>query len=197
MGIPFTSRDTSDMPPRPSQGKQINKPQAVMPEEMGGNRWSYSGNIPKNEHLMMSGPLGQCDNPDCANCPPACKNKRHFHRALAVVRSVTDAIYFLHMLLLLRLAYVAPESRVVGAGDLVDEPKKIVVHYLRGYFLLDFFIVLPLPQVIILVVIPKYAGLSTANYAKNLLRITVLLQYVPHIIRFVPLLGGGLDVHKG
>ena len=46
-----------------------------------------------------------------------------------------------------RLAYVAPESRVVGADDLVDEPKKIAVHYLRGYFLLDFFVVLPLPQV--------------------------------------------------
>lgn len=46
-----------------------------------------------------------------------------------------------------RLAYVAPESLVVGAGDLVDHPKKIAVHYLRGYFLLDLFIVLPLPQV--------------------------------------------------
>nr|CAB3447976.1 unnamed protein product [Digitaria exilis] len=113
-----------------------------------------------------------------------------FATALAVVRSVTDAIYFLHMLLQFRLAYVAPESRVVGAGDLVDEPRKVAVHYLRGYFLLDFFVVLPLPQVMILLVIPKYVGLSGANYAKNLLRATVLLQYVPRIIRFVPLLDG-------
>ncbi|KAG2661908.1 probable cyclic nucleotide-gated ion channel 20, chloroplastic [Panicum virgatum] len=272
-GIPFTSRDTPDRLPRPSQGKPVSKPHAVMPEETGGNRWSYNGQVPKNEHLLMSGPLGQCDNPDCVNCPPACKNKRHFHRgsnaldnklhntisghvggwkkkiekilsnipimnphakvvqqwnqffviscliaifidplfffllsveqankcivlnwnfatALAVVRSVTDAIYFLHMLLQFRLAYVAPESRVVGAGDLVDEPKKVAVHYLRGYFSLDFFVVLPLPQVMILLVIPKYVGLSGANYAKNLLRATVLLQYVPRIIRFVPLLDG-------
>jgi len=36
---------------------------------------------------------------------------------------------------------------VVGAGDLVDEPKKIAVHYLRGYFALDVFVLLPLPQV--------------------------------------------------
>ena len=42
----------------------------------------------------------------------------------------------------------------------------------------------------ILLVIPKYVGLSGANYAKNLLRATVLLQYVPRIIRFVPLLDG-------
>ncbi|KAL6911566.1 hypothetical protein ACP4OV_000371 [Aristida adscensionis] len=269
-GITFTSRNTPDRPPRPSP---VSNPHAVMPEEIGGNSWSHSGHIPKNEHLMMSGPLGQCDNPDCVDCPPACKNKRHFHRgsnafdnkfhniiyghgggwkkkierllsfipimnphakavqqwnqffaiscliaifidplfffllsveknnkcivlnwhfatALAVVRSVTDSIYFLHMLLQFRLAYVAPESRVVGAGDLVDEPMKIAAHYFFGYFLLDFFVVLPLPQVMILVVIPKYVGLSGANYAKNLLRATVLLQYVPRIIRFVPLLGG-------
>lgn len=42
---------------------------------------------------------------------------------------------------------MAPESRVVGAGDLVDQPKKIALHYVRGYFLLDLFVVLPLPQV--------------------------------------------------
>lgn len=50
-------------------------------------------------------------------------------------------------LLQFRLAYISPESRVVGAGDLVDDPKKIVVHYLKGYFILDLFVVLPLPQV--------------------------------------------------
>lgn len=110
--------------------------------------------------------------------------------AITVVRSATDFIYFLHMLLQFRLAYVAPESRVVGAGDLVDQPKKIAMHYLRGYFLLDLFVVLPLPQVMILVVIPKYVGTSSANYAKNLLRFTVLLQYIPRIIRFLPLLAG-------
>jgi len=36
---------------------------------------------------------------------------------------------------------------VVGAGDLVDDPKKIAVRYLQSYFLLDLFVVLPLPQV--------------------------------------------------
>jgi len=46
-----------------------------------------------------------------------------------------------------RLAYVSPESRVVGAGDLVDHPKKIALHYLKGYFLFDLFVVFPLPQV--------------------------------------------------
>jgi cyclic nucleotide gated channel, plant len=46
------------------------------------------------------------------------------------------------------------------------------------------------PKVLILVVIPKYVGSSAANYAKNMLRATVLLQYIPRMFRFVPLLGG-------
>lgn len=46
-----------------------------------------------------------------------------------------------------RLAYVAPESTVVGAGELVDHPKKIAHNYIYGYFFIDLFVVLPLPQV--------------------------------------------------
>ncbi|MQL93920.1 hypothetical protein Taro_026571 [Colocasia esculenta] len=59
-----------------------------------------------------------------------------FAIAIAVVRSVTDFIYLLHMLLQFRLAYVSPESRVVGTGDFVIEPKKIALHYLRGQSML-------------------------------------------------------------
>uniref|UniRef100_A0A0R0IIL0 Cyclic nucleotide-binding domain-containing protein n=1 Tax=Glycine max TaxID=3847 RepID=A0A0R0IIL0_SOYBN len=64
-----------------------------------------------------------------------------------------------------RLAYVAPESRVVGAGELVDHPKKIALHYLRTSFVIDLFVVLPLPQIFILFVQPKHLGSSGANYA--------------------------------
>ncbi|XP_074587660.1 putative cyclic nucleotide-gated ion channel 20, chloroplastic [Curcuma longa] len=247
---------------------------AVTPEVFGVDDSSYGRDVMRNEHLLMSGPLGLCNNPDCTECPAAYKTKQAFPRSsisqdkklrdilygdnhswaekwvsrlnsyfpimnhhnkyvqqwnqffvisclvaifidplfffllsvkeeekcilfnwslatgIAVIRSVTDFIYLLHMLLQFRLAYVAPESRVVGAGDLVDQPKKIALNYLSGYFLLDLFVVLPLPQVMILVVIPAYVGPSAANFAKNLLRVTVLLQYIPRIIRFVPLLGG-------
>lgn len=46
-----------------------------------------------------------------------------------------------------RLAYVAPESRVVGTGVLVDLPSKIALNYLTGFFFIDFFAALPIPQV--------------------------------------------------
>lgn len=255
-------------------GKLHNRSQAVMPEVLGGGAFPDTNYVMRNEHLLMSGPLGLCNNPDCTECPAVYKAKRSHQKssvslekklhnilygdddrwvkkwisglnsyfpimnphtkvvqqwnkffviscliaifidplfffllsvqkndkcivfnwslatAIAVVRSLTDFIYLLHIILQFRLAYVAPESRVVGAGDLVDQPKKIALHYLCGYFLLDLFVVLPLPQVMILAVIPDYVGSSEANYAKNLLRVTVLLQYIPRIIRFLPLLGG-------
>jgi len=47
------------------------------------------------------------------------------------------------------LAYVSPESRVVGAGDLVDHPKKIAINYFKSYFFLDLFVVSPIPEVYI------------------------------------------------
>ncbi|PKI53439.1 hypothetical protein CRG98_026129, partial [Punica granatum] len=113
-----------------------------------------------------------------------------FTTTLVIFRSVTDFIYFLHILLQFRLAYVAPESRVVGAGDLVDHPKKIALNYLRGYFCVDLFVAIPLPQIMILLVIPQFKGISAANYAKNLLRAVVLVQYIPRLYRFLPMLAG-------
>ncbi|KAL3642268.1 hypothetical protein CASFOL_013083 [Castilleja foliolosa] len=107
---------------------------------------------------------------------------------IVVLRSMTDFIYFLHILLQFRLAYVAPESRVMGAGDLVDDPKKIACHYLFGCFILDLFVVLPLPQIIVLWLLPSTT--PGANNAKNLLRAAILIQYVPRLYRFLPLLAG-------
>ncbi|KAL5142791.1 putative cyclic nucleotide-gated ion channel 20, chloroplastic [Glycine soja] len=111
-------------------------------------------------------------------------------KVLVVVRTMNDVIYFLNILLQFRLAYVSPESTVVGAGDLVDHPKKIALHYLKGYFLFDLFVVFPLPQIMIFLVLPKHLGTSGANYAKNLLRAVILVQYIPKLFRILPLLIG-------
>nr|XP_009761447.1 PREDICTED: probable cyclic nucleotide-gated ion channel 20, chloroplastic isoform X2 [Nicotiana sylvestris] len=45
-------------------------------------------------------------------------------------------------------------------------------------------------QIIILLVLPKSIASSGANYAKNLLRAAILLQYIPRLYRFLPLLAG-------
>uniref|UniRef100_A0A2P2JKE0 Cyclic nucleotide-gated ion channel n=1 Tax=Rhizophora mucronata TaxID=61149 RepID=A0A2P2JKE0_RHIMU len=116
-------------------------------------------------------------------------------KTLVVFRSLTDFVYLLNMLLQFRLAYVAPESRVAGTGVLVDHPKEIAKNYLKGYFLIDLFIALPLPQIIVLAVLPNILGSSGANYAKNLLRAAVLVQYIPRLYRFLPLLVGQSPNH--
>ncbi|CAH9132343.1 unnamed protein product, partial [Cuscuta epithymum] len=107
--------------------------------------------------------------------------------AIVVLRSLTDFIYLIHMLLQFRLAFIAPESTVMGVGDLVDHPKEIALHYLKGRFSLDFFDVLPFPQIIVLLFL---RGSSSANYAKNLLLAAIFVQYVPRLYRFFHLLAG-------
>ncbi|KAI9087393.1 hypothetical protein K1719_030713 [Acacia pycnantha] len=108
--------------------------------------------------------------------------------ALVCVRSINDFVCFLNMLLQFRLAYVAPDSRAVGASDLVDHPKKIALHYLKSYFLVDLFAVFPLPQIMILFALPYHLSSSGANYAKNLLCLALLVQYIPRLCRFLPVI---------
>ena len=45
-------------------------------------------------------------------------------------------------------------------------------------------------QVVILLILPNSIGSSGANYAKNLLRLSFLVQYLPRLYRFLPLLVG-------
>ncbi|WZZ42755.1 hypothetical protein YC2023_039014 [Brassica napus] len=68
---------------------------------------------------------------------------------LVALRSLTDVLYFVNILLQFRLAYTDPETTVVGSGKLVKDTVKIARRYYRGNFLLDLLIVIPLPQILI------------------------------------------------
>ncbi|XP_050936409.1 probable cyclic nucleotide-gated ion channel 20, chloroplastic isoform X2 [Cucumis melo] len=142
--------------------------------------WSIHNYAGRNEHLIKSGQLGLCNDPFCITCPTY--NSKVSQQKSSRISGIFDAKF--------RLAYVAPESRVVGAGELVDHPKKIAMNYLKGNFFIDLLVVLPLPQIIIFLVLPKSLGSSGANYAKNLLRTAVTVQYIPRLYRFLPLLAG-------
>jgi len=45
-------------------------------------------------------------------------------------------------------------------------------------------------QVIILSIVSDHLGSPGANYAKNLIRVAILVQYLPRLYRFLPLLVG-------
>lgn len=78
--------------------------------------------------------------------------------SVTVFRTITDFCYMIHMVLQFRTAYVSRSSRVFGKGDLVTDPKKIALRYLKQDFWLDLIAVLPIPQVRVLFVFPFGGG---------------------------------------
>ncbi|XP_062202812.1 putative cyclic nucleotide-gated ion channel 7 [Phragmites australis] len=113
-----------------------------------------------------------------------------FERGLATwataVRSAVDAFYLARIALQFRTAYIAPSSRVFGRGELVIDSAAIARRYLRRFFVVDLLSVLPLPQISIwnFVHRPKGADLLPI---KNALLFTILVQYVPRLVRFYPI----------
>ncbi|KAI9075089.1 hypothetical protein K1719_042937 [Acacia pycnantha] len=105
---------------------------------------------------------------------------------LTIIRTVADLFYMFQICMKFRTAYVAPSSRVFGRGELVIDSSKIAFRYFRKSFWLDFVAVLPLPQVLIWLVIPFLRGSTVAN-TKNVLRFTIILQYLPRLFLIFPL----------
>ncbi|KAJ6340603.1 hypothetical protein OIU77_008377 [Salix suchowensis] len=110
----------------------------------------------------------------------------------SVLRSFTDIFYILHIIFEFRTGFIAPSSRVFGRGVLVEDTWAIAKRYLLSYFLIDILAVLPLPQVVILIIIPKMGGSSYLN-TKNLLKFVVIFQYVPRFVRIYPLYKGSYN----
>ncbi|KAL6509263.1 Cyclic nucleotide-gated ion channel 1 [Orobanche gracilis] len=106
--------------------------------------------------------------------------------AASILRSFTDIFYLIHIIFQFRTGFTAPSSRVFGRGVLVQESWAIAKRYLSSYFIVDILAVLPLPQVVILIIIPKLKGARSLN-TKNLLKFVVILQYIPRVLRVYPL----------
>lgn len=104
----------------------------------------------------------------------------------SVLRSFTDIFYLLHIIFQFRTGFIAPSSRVFGRGVLVEDSWAIARRYLSSYFLIDILAVLPLPQVVIWIIIPKLGGSKYMN-TKRLLKFVVFFQYIPRVLRVRPL----------
>lgn len=100
-----------------------------------------------------------------------------------VLRSFTDIFYILHIIFQFRTGFIAPSSRIFGRGELIENPYVIAKRYLCTYFIIDILAILPLPQVVVLVIIPK----GNALIIKDTLKFVILCQYIPRFIRFYPL----------
>nr|POE67883.1 putative cyclic nucleotide-gated ion channel 6 [Quercus suber] len=103
-----------------------------------------------------------------------------------VLRSLFDAFYVLHIIFQFRTGFIAPSSQVFGRGEVITDPMAIAKRYLSTYFLIDILSILPLPQVVSLVSIPKIKS-QAPLIVKQRLEFVIFAQYVPRITRLYPL----------
>ncbi|KAL8160049.1 hypothetical protein V2J09_001586 [Rumex salicifolius] len=105
--------------------------------------------------------------------------------AVCVLRSLTDLFYMLHIILQFRTGFISPPSRVMGRGELNKDPLAIAKRYLSSYFWIDVLSVLPLPQLVVLLVVPNSSS-SIPKATKHFLKIVIFSQYIPRLIRISP-----------
>ncbi|CAH9067739.1 unnamed protein product [Cuscuta europaea] len=76
---------------------------------------------------------------------------------VTALRTCVDAVHICHMWRQFWLAYVSRESLVIGSGKLVWDARAIASRYVRSSdgFWFDAFVILPIPQVLFWLVIPK------------------------------------------
>ncbi|KAL3837745.1 hypothetical protein ACJIZ3_022336 [Penstemon smallii] len=111
---------------------------------------------------------------------------RKLELVASILRSFTDTFYLIHIIFQFRTGFIAPSSRVFGRGVLVEDSWEIAKRYLSSNFIIDILAVLPLPQIVILIIIPGLKGARSLN-TKNLLKFVVFFQYIPRFLRIYPL----------
>ncbi|KAM0849218.1 hypothetical protein ACQ4PT_053868 [Festuca glaucescens] len=102
-----------------------------------------------------------------------------------IIRTIIDCVYLIRVFLQFRTAYVAPSSRVFGSGELVIDPMLIAMRYIKSYFIMDFFALLPLPQIVVWRYLHSSDGPDVLA-TKNALVWVVLCQYIPRLLRIFP-----------
>ncbi|KAL3526561.1 hypothetical protein ACH5RR_011217 [Cinchona calisaya] len=102
---------------------------------------------------------------------------------VAVIRTCVDLVHTWHCWLQFRLAYVSKESLVVGCGKLVWDSRAIASHYLRSPrgFLFDVFVILPVPQTVYFLLVPKLLREHRIQLTMSILQVVFLLQFLPKV----------------
>ncbi|KAI4352515.1 hypothetical protein L6164_006758 [Bauhinia variegata] len=109
---------------------------------------------------------------------------------VTVLRTCVDAVHIFHLWLQFRLAYVSRESLVVGCGKLVWDARTIASHYLRSLkgFWFDVFVILPVPQVVFWLIVPKLIREERIKVIMTILLIIFLFQFLPKVYHIIYLM---------
>lgn len=109
---------------------------------------------------------------------------------VTVLRTCVDAVHLCHLWLQFRLAYVSRESLVVGCGKLVWDARAIASHYLRSIrgFWFDIFVILPVPQTVFWLVVPKLIRDEQIKLIMTILLLIFLFQFLPKVYHSICLM---------
>ncbi|CAI5464523.1 unnamed protein product [Closterium sp. Yama58-4] len=128
--------------------------------------------------------------------------------AFTVLRSFVDLCYVIQIVVQFRMAYIVPpptnrknrffrrwwaDRSLQSPGDLEFDARVIASRYLRSWFLIDVLAALPIPQIVMLVIVPMMGRSVPSNtgVAMTVLCLAALFaQNVPRAIRFFPILSG-------
>nr|GMC69997.1 probable cyclic nucleotide-gated ion channel 16 [Ipomoea batatas] len=108
---------------------------------------------------------------------------------LITFRNVFDMWSLVQIYMKFHTAFVSRTSRLSGKRELVLDPRKIAIRYLKTDFAIDLVTILPLPQILILVILPG-RGLRRRSTANHAITLVIMLQYVPKLLK-----KGGMDSH--
>ncbi|KAI9121434.1 hypothetical protein K1719_008467 [Acacia pycnantha] len=102
---------------------------------------------------------------------------------VTVVKTLVDVVHVFHVWLQFRLAYVSKESMVVGCGKLVWDARAIAAHYLRSFggFWFDAFVILPVPQAVFWLVLPKLIREEEIKIIMTIMLLIFLFQFLPKV----------------
>ncbi|KAL3525882.1 hypothetical protein ACH5RR_014254 [Cinchona calisaya] len=109
---------------------------------------------------------------------------------VAVLRTCVDALHLCQLWLQFRLAYVSRESLVVGCGKLVWDARAIALHYVRSLkgFWFDAFVILPFPQVVFWLVLPRWIRDEKIKLIMTILLLIFLFQFLPKVYHSLSLM---------
>ncbi|XP_038884413.1 cyclic nucleotide-gated ion channel 1-like [Benincasa hispida] len=103
-----------------------------------------------------------------------------------VLRSFIDLFYLLHMIFEFRTGFLPPSLPVFGSGELIKDPVDIAKKYIFSNFLIDILSILPLPQLLVFAIVTATKGPIPLK-TKDVVKIAVILQYIPRLLRIYPL----------
>ncbi|KAJ1267935.1 hypothetical protein BS78_07G097000 [Paspalum vaginatum] len=119
---------------------------------------------------------------------PCMRTDRHLAIVLTCLRTLVDMFFMVHVGTRFCTAYVDPVSKVLGKGELVTDPKRIVYRYIRTNFFIDIVAALPVPQILVWAVLPNlsFSHISALIFliilVQSAVRLYIIIQLSINII---------------